>query len=168
MAFFTKDRALTLDIGASRIVLAEFTSLRSGTPELVNYGIESLGMETETEADASAYIVSTIREIMREHNIKPAPVLLTISGQTVFPRYVKLPPVARDKIMSIISYEAEQNVPFPIEEVVWDYQLIDGDEGGELNVMLVAVKKEHVIGLTDCVVAAELDPEIVDVAPMAL
>jgi len=168
MALFNRDRVLTLDIGASRIVLAEFIAHKSGTPELVNYGIEPLGMETESETDASAYIVSTIREIMRDHNIKPAPVLVAISGQTVFPRYVKLPPVTRDKVMSIIRYEAEQNVPFPIEEVVWDYELIDGGEGDELNVMLVAVKKEHVISITDCVVAAGLDPEIVDVAPMAL
>lgn len=168
MAFLNRDRVLTLDIGASRIVLAEFASLKSGAPELVSYGIEPLGMEPESETDASAYIVSTIREIMRDHNIMPAPVLVTISGQTVFPRFVKLPPVTRDKVMSIISYEAEQNVPFPIDEVVWDYELIDGGEGDEFNVMLVAVKKEHVTSLTDCIVAAGLDPDIVDVAPMAL
>lgn len=168
MALFDTDRVLALDIGASKVVLAEFAAHKSGAPELVNYGIETLGIEPDSDTDPSAYIVSTIREILRDRDIKPAPVMVAISGQTVFPRYIKLPPVARDKVMSIVSYEAEQNVPFPIEEVVWDYEVIEGDEGGELNVMLVAVKKEHVTAIADCVVAAGLDPEIIDVAPMAL
>ena len=167
MAMFDRNRVLTLDIGASKIVLAEF-STKGGRPELINYGIDHLGLHPDEETDPSAYIVSSIRDIMREHDIKPAPVLMTISGQAVFPRYVKLPPVTRDKIMQIVNYEAEQNVPFPIDEVVWDYQLIEGDDGDELNVMLVAVKTDRVTTLTDCVTAAGLEPEIVDVAPMAL
>jgi type IV pilus assembly protein PilM len=167
MALFDKNRILTLDIGASKVVLAEY-NVKSGTPELVNYGIERLGVRPDEETDSSAYIVSAIRDIMRDCGMKPGPVLFTISGQAVFPRYVKLPPVKRDKIMQIVNYEAEQNVPFPIDEVVWDYQLIPGDDGEELNVMLVAVKTDRVTMLTDCVIAAGLDPEIVDVAPMAI
>ena len=167
MALFDKNRILALDVGASKVVLAEY-SVVSGIPELVNYGIERLGVHPDEETDSSAYVVSAIRDIMSNRGIKPGPVLITISGQAVFPRYVKLPPVKRDKIMQIVNYEAEQNVPFPINEVVWDYQLISGDQGDELNVMLVAVKTDRVTTLTDCVIAAGLDPEIVDVAPMAI
>ena len=67
----------------------------------------------------------------------------------------------------IVQYEAEQNVPFPMDEVVWDYQLL-GDTPEETNVILVAVKIENITSLTDCAVAAGMEPEIVDVAPMAL
>jgi type IV pilus assembly protein PilM len=164
---FKSDRILTLDIGASKVVLAEFQAARSGVPELVKYGIGSLDVGGEWEADTSAYIVSTIRDLLREQRIKPAPVLMAVSGQSVFPRYVKLPPVGQDKIMQMVHYEAEQNVPFPINEVVWDYQLVSGDVA-ELNVMLVAAKIENIKRLTDCVEAAGLEPEIVDAAPMAL
>ena len=76
--------------------------------------------------------------------------------------------MARDKLLQIVRYEAEQNVPFPINEVVWDYQLIGGHTEGDINVLLVAVKVESVAGLTGCVEAAKLEPEIVDAAPMAL
>lgn len=165
---FKSNRMLALDIGASKLVIAEFIVGKAGVPELVNYGIGRLGLDANAETDSSAYIVSTIREIIRENGIRPAPLLMTVSGQTVFPRYVKLPPVARDKIMQIIRYEAEQNVPFPIEEVVWDYQLLGDEAEDEVNVMLVAVKTDNVAMLTDCVVAAGLEPEVVDVAPMAL
>jgi len=89
-------------------------------------------------------------------------------GFHVFSKFVKLPPVDSGKVDQIVQYEAEQNVPFPIEEVVWDYLLISTDEDGGLNVMLAAVKIENVKRLTDCVQAAGLEPEIVDVATMAL
>ena len=163
-----KNRILTLSIGASKLVLAEFLAAKSGIPELLNYGIGNLGIEPEQEVDSSAYIVSAIRDVMSQQNIKPAPLLMTVSGQAVFPRYVKLPPVSRDKILQIVQYEAEQNVPFPIEEVIWDYQVISTAADGGFNVMLAAVKIENVKRLTDCVQAAGLEPEIVDVATMAL
>lgn len=164
---FKPSRILALDIGASKLALGEF-SVKSGTaPELLNYGVSRLESEPDSEGDTSAFVVAALRDLMRENGIKPAPLMMTVSGQAVFPRYVKLPPVTRDKVFQIVSYEAEQNVPFPIDEVVWDYQLIE-EEGGEQNVMLVAVKIENVKSVTDCVLAAGLEPETVDAAPMAL
>ncbi len=165
---FKSDRLLALDIGASKLVLSEFRATKSGVPQLMDYAVGQLDIGSDWEADTSAYIVSTIREMMRERRMKPAPLVMCVSGQAVFPRYVKLPPVGRDKVMQMVHYEAEQNVPFPIEEVVWDYQLVSGLGSDELNVMLVAAKIESIKRLTDCVQAAGLEPEIVDVAPMAL
>lgn len=167
---FKSNRLIALDIGASKVVVAEFNVARAGMPELVSYGIGPLEAEGSTEADLSAYIVATIRELMRSRGIRPAPVYMSISGQTVFPRFVKLPAVSREKLLPIIRYEAEQNVPFPIDEVVWDYQILGGEQAAhdDVSVMLVAVKTENVTRLTDCVVAAGLEPDVVDVAPMAL
>ncbi|MFC1497009.1 type IV pilus assembly protein PilM [Verrucomicrobiota bacterium] len=164
---FKTDRIIALSIGASKLVLADFSVPKTGGPELLNYGVGKLEVDPEDATDESAFIVSAVRTLMHEHNIKPAPLLMTISGQSVFPRFVKLPPVSHDKVDQIVRYEAEQNVPFPINEVVWDYELID-TEGGEFSVMLVAVKTENVTKLTDCVVATGLEPEIVDVASMAV
>jgi len=161
------DRILSLDIGNSKLVLAEFRLSGVKNLELVNYAISPLGFDPETTTDSSAYIVSGIRDAMRVSGIRPGPVALSVSGQMVFPRYVKLPPVTPDKIAQIVKYEAQQNVPFPIDEVVWDYQLV-GQETGELSVLLVAVKGDLVKNLTDCVEAAGLDPVLVDVSPLAL
>ncbi|MDD5707701.1 MAG: type IV pilus assembly protein PilM, partial [Kiritimatiellae bacterium] len=165
---FASDRILALNIGASKLALAEFKVRAGQAPELNQYGVAELGIEPDSETDPSAYIVSAIRDLMRERGIRPAPLLMTLSGQAVFPRFVKLPPVARDKIRQMIEYEAEQNVPFPIGEVVWDHQLIGTADAGEQSVMIVAVKTDNVSELTDCVLAAGLEPEIVDVAPLAL
>lgn len=165
---FNSDRILALDIGSSKLVLAEFLPLKPQGVELLKYSVIPLGIDFENTPDPSAYIVASLRDALRENGIRPGPVAVSISGgQMVFPRYVKLPPVASDKIAQIVRYEAQQNVPFPIEEVVWDYQLI-GQESGELSVLLVAVKGDAVKNLTDCVEAAGLDPLLVDVSPMAL
>jgi type IV pilus assembly protein PilM len=160
------ERILTLDIGSSTLTLAEFAAIGEGELQLLSYSTTDLGLEPGSDADPSAYVVSAIREVMRENNIRPGNVLVSVPGKDIFPRCVKLPPVTRDKIDQIVKYEAQQNVPFGIEEVVWDYQLMQG--GGGQSVMLVAIKTEIVQKLADCVRAAELDPEIVDVAPMAL
>jgi Tfp pilus assembly PilM family ATPase len=58
----------------------------------------------------------------------------------VFSKFVKLPPVEASKVTQIIQYEAQQNVPFPLAEVVWDYQILGTTAGGELEVLLVAIK----------------------------
>jgi type IV pilus assembly protein PilM len=161
------DRILALDIGASKLVLGEFVPVKPSGLELVRFATAPLGVDPDREADVSAYVVSAIRDMIREHGFRPGRVSMSISGQVVFPRYVKLPPVTPEKIAQIVRYEAQQNVPFPIDEVVWDYQLV-GQESGELSVMLVAVKTDVVKNLTDCVQAAGLEPDLVDVSPMAL
>ena len=162
-----QDRILALDIGASGLKMAEFAALKSGGIELTKFGVASLGIDPQSEADRVTYIVTTIKEVMQDRGIKPGPVLLSVSGQSVFSRFVKLPPVDKEKVYQIILYEAQQNVPFPIEEVVWDYQLIGG-VGGEIDVMLAAIKAEIIEELTDSVESASLVPDLVDVAPMAL
>jgi type IV pilus assembly protein PilM len=164
---FSSERILALDIGASKLVLAEFSQMKGGGIELLNYGSAPIGLDPDATTESSAYIVTGIRELMRAHAIHPGKVSLSISGQNVIPKNVKLPPVAKDKIGQVVRFEAQNNVPFPIEEVVWDY-LLTGEEDGQLSVLIVAVKEELVAKITDCVMAAGLDPEIVDVSPLAL
>ncbi len=166
---FGAERILALDIGSSKIVLAEFKVAGAQSLELVNYAVSPLGIDPESTTDVSAYIVSGIRDAMRSSNIRPGPVSISVtgSGQMVFPRFVKLPPVTPDKISQIVKYEAQQNVPFPIDEVVWDYQLV-GQDSGELSVLLMAAKEDLIKNITDCVEAAGLEPMLVDVSPLAL
>lgn len=165
---FSSDRILALNVGAGKIVLAEYLVKSGRPPELLNYGTVDLGVDPETDTGSAELIVSAIREIMKTRGIRPAPLMLSLSGQVVFPRFVKLPAVGHEKLLQMIQYEVEQNVPFPIEEIVWNYQFIGDASSGEQNVMIVAAKTENVREITDSVLAAGLEPEIVDVAPMAL
>ena len=161
-----KKPILTLDIGSHSLKLAEFVDVKGGL-EMTRYAVSELGVDPQSDADRSQYIITTIHDLIRESGCKPGPVQVSISGHAVFSRFVKLPPVEPEKVYQIIQYEAQQNVPFPMNEVVWDYQLISGNNG-DVDVMLAAIKSDIIASLTDCVRFTGLTPNLVDVAPMAL
>jgi type IV pilus assembly protein PilM len=161
-----KKPILTLDIGSHSLKLAEFVDVKGGL-EMTRYAISDLGVDPQSDADRSQFIITTIHDLIRESGCKPGPVQVAISGHSVFSRFVKLPPVEPEKVYQIIQYEAQQNVPFPMNEVVWDYQLISGNNG-DVDVMLAAIKADIVGGICDCVRFTGLEPNLVDVAPMAL
>ena len=161
-----KTPILTLDIGSHSLKLAEFVDVKGGL-EMTRYAVSDLGVDPQSDADRSQYIITTIHDLIRESGCKPGPVQVAISGHAVFSRFVKLPPVEPEKVYQIIQYEAQQNVPFPMNEVVWDYQLISG-ASGDVDVMLAAIKSDIIAGICDCVRFTGLQPNLVDVAPMAL
>ncbi len=166
MSLFGPKRVLAIDIGASDLKMAEFRGSATGL-ELLNIAVRPLGLEPDNEIEMPLAIVDAIQSVMKDKQLAPAPTALSIMGPSAFLRLVKLPPVKPKLVFQTIQYEAQQNVPFPIDEVVWDYQLI-GSSPVELDVMLVAVKTEIVQTLTDCAEAAGLPTELVDVAPVAL
>ncbi len=166
MNLWRSGRVLAMDIGAGELKIAEFTRGRGGW-ELTHLAMQPMAIEPGSDADPSLAIIGALQDLMKGKKLRPAPVVLSVTGQSAFLRLVKLPPVKRSKLRQTIQFEAQQNVPFPINEVVWDYQLM-GTSQHELNVMLVAIKTELVAALTDCVEAVGLEVELVDVAPMAL
>ena len=166
---FSSDKVHILGVGAGKLVLAEFNVKPGQAPELRNYVLGDLGITPESETDATAYISAEFARMSAQLGMHGgATVWVALSGQVVFPRFVKLPPVAKDKLQSMIQYEAEQNVPFPISELVWDYSFIGAAESGEQYAMIVAAKNENVAAVTDCVTRAGFEPRVVDVAPMSL
>jgi type IV pilus assembly protein PilM len=159
---------LALDIGASTIKVGEFQAAKGQGLRLTNFNYAELGIDPEHEENRKTLIVSTVRNVIRERNIKARSVVFSVSGQSVFTRFVKLPPVDESKVAQIIQYEAQQNVPFPIDEVIWDYQLLGSNPQGELEVVLLAIKSDIIEELTEGVESSGLRTDIVDVAPMAL
>src|SRR6267378_5356188 len=105
---------------------------------------------------------------LAEFQIRHEAVNYAVPAQSVFARFVKLPAVEEEKIERIIAFEAQQNVPFPIDEVVWDYQLVGGGTDEQIQVVLVAIKADLLEGLNASVESAGLRTSIVCVATMAL
>lgn len=162
------DRILALNVGAGHVSLGEFKIATGKQPVLQRYGIAPLGLDPDSEMDPSGFIIAAIGDLMKSSGIKPGPLMMAVSGQMVFPRFVKFPAIAPDKLRAMIQTEAEQNVPFPIDELTWDCQMIGADEMGEQNAMIVAAKTDGIVALTNSIGAARLEPEIVDVAPLAI
>ena len=163
---FSSDRILTLNVGAGKITVAEY-QVRSGSqPELLRYGMAPAG--TSADGTSAPELSGALRALMKANGIRSAPLVVALSGQVVFPRFVKLPAVGADKLLQMVEYEVEQNVPFPMDEIVWNHQYIGDDSTGEQSAMIVAAKIESVREVTDQLTDAGIEPEIVDVAPMAL
>lgn len=162
------DRILALNVGSGHLALGEFKIAAGKPPVLLRYGVAPLGLDPDSEMDASGFIIAALDELMKNCGIKPGPLLMAVPGQTVFPRFVKFPAIAQDKLRGMIQSEAEQNVPFPIDELTWDYQMIGSADLGECNAMIVAAKTESIVSLTNSIGAAKLEPEAVDVAPLAI
>ena len=160
-------RYLTLDIGASAVKLAEFEGGKGGLT-LVNYGIAALAAPLDA-GNAGALLSPALLEIVREKGIKPGPVAISISGQMVFPRFASIAAAGgAEKFDQMIRFEIEQNIPFPIDEMICDRQVLGDNENGEKNVMIVAAKTDQVEDIAAAIRGAGFTPELVDVSPIAI
>jgi type IV pilus assembly protein PilM len=159
---------LAVDFGAGSLKLAEFEINEAGGLRLKQYGLKPLGAEGAQETAREAAILKALQEMLAEKGIKAKSVNVCAPGFHVFSKFVKLPPVDASKVTQIIQYEAQQNVPFPLEEVVWDYQILGSAASGELEVLLVAIKADIVEGLFRVTETAGLKLQLTDVSPAAL
>src|SRR5208282_4154790 len=126
------------------------------------------GAEGVQEATREKVIQKALQDLIAERGIKARNVNVCAPGFHVFSKFVKLPPVEASKVTQIIQYEAQQNVPFPLAEVVWDYQILGTAPGGELEVLLVAIKADIVEGLFRVAAKAKLKLNLCDASPAAL
>jgi type IV pilus assembly protein PilM len=161
-------RIVSLNLGSQTLGLAEFHTQPNGGLILAGYRLREIPVDPSAEMDRYRQISEALPALMRELRIKAGPADYAVSGQSVFARFVKMPSVDQDKIERIIAFEAQQNVPFPIEEVVWDYQLVGTRDADKIEVVLVAIKADLLEGINAAVEMAGLQTTRVDVATMAL
>src|ERR1041385_1716232 len=159
---------LAVDFGAGSLKAAEFEVNEAGGLRLKQFAIKSLGLEGSQETKREAVLLKALQDVIAEKGIKAKEVNVCAPGFHVFSKFVKLPPVDPGKVTQIIQYEAQQNVPFPLQEVVWDYQILGTTPGGELEVLLVAIKADIVEGLFRVAESAKLRLQLCDVSPAAL
>ena len=160
-------RLITLNIGSQTIRLAEFRVQPHGGLVLLDHRLREISADPGGE-EMRGQIAVAVREMMAELHIKHGSVNYALPAQSVFARFVKLPAIDQEKLEKIISFEAQQNVPFPIDEVVWDYQLVGGGLGEQVQVVLVAIKVDLLDDINAGVEEGGLHTSTVDVAPMAL
>ena len=166
---FSPDRILTLDVGASKILLGEFSLKGPSAPVLLNYAEAGRDPVAAASENGLSLLAPTVREMMAASGIKPAPLHLMLSGQAVFPRFVKLPGATEDMVDQLVSAEAAESLPFPLDQVVWDYQALgDANGTGELDALIVATKSETAADAAALAEGAGLPLAVVDAAPLAL
>lgn len=144
-----------------------FSVGRGGALALEHLAFTSLPGDPGTDVVRSGQVLAGLEELARASAPK-VPVRYAVSGHIVFTRFVKLPAMGEGKVDQIVEFEAQQNVPFPISEVIWDYQLFSDAATGDTEVALVAIKADVLNQLNEQIEDAGFVPESVDVSPMAL
>ncbi len=157
-----------LNLGSQRVGGAVFGRSRSGELLLKQVDFAEMHGDPGAEATRLPQLRLAVLELAEKLKLKGRPVWYSIAGHVVFTRFVKLPPFEDDKADQIVEFEARQNVPFPINEVTWDYEFIGDKTGPEREVALVAIKSDALNDINEQIEELGIKVAGVDLAPLAL
>lgn len=157
---------VALNIGSQRISMAVFEVSKTGGLVLKSYDSETIVADPAMDATRISQTRVAIADLAQRLKVGKTKARYAISGQSVFTRFVKLPPIQDDNIEQLVTFEAQQHVPFPLNEVVWDYELIEG--AADKEVVIVAIKSDALDEINSAVNDSGLGTAEVDVAPMSL
>ncbi|HYF35328.1 MAG TPA: type IV pilus assembly protein PilM, partial [Prosthecobacter sp.] len=158
---------VVLNLGSQRLSGAVF-SKTGGDLVLKRYAFVDMTGDPTVDASRIPQLRIGVQELVDKLRVKKQSVWYAVAGHSVFSRFVKLPPVQPDRVAQIVEFEARQNVPFPINEVIWDYEFVSPPGSGEIEVVLVAMKADALNEINDQVASAGLTTAGVDLAPMAV
>ncbi len=162
-------KTIAIDIGSFSLKMAEFTTTKSGQITLNRYGISEMGIDPNKEENALPFIANAIKKLSKETGIKGGDAHLSFSSHTSFLKFIKIPPVEQAQLEDILKFEAQQNVPFPLDEVVWDFQLLMGKKtDGDIDTVLAAIKNDQIEAHTANLRKLDFKPTSVDLSPLSL
>src|SRR5499427_3635724 len=157
-----------LDIGSSSIKAVELKSTKAGY-ELVSFGMESLAPDTVVDGAImdAPQVANAISKIFDAERIKTKNVATSVSGHSVIVKRVPLPLMTEEELYDRIPSEASQHIPFDIADVNLSYQLLESMDS-QMDVLLVAVKKDKILNHTNVLAQAGKAPVVVDIDAFAL
>jgi type IV pilus assembly protein PilM len=159
---------VVLNLGSQWVRGAVFGRTSGGELVLKKYESAELMGDPSIDATRIPQFKVAIAELSNSLKLKGSSGWYSIAGHSVFVRFVKLPPVSGDKVDQIVEFEARQNVPFPINEVSWDYEFTNTEDVGEREVAIVAIRLDALNDLNDQVAGAGIKTKGVDLAPSAI
>jgi type IV pilus assembly protein PilM len=173
VALFGKKKGLVgLDIGSSAIKAVELKAGGKGGAEyqLVNIGLEPLPPEAIVDGAImdSGAVIDAIQRVFSAQKIKTTDVATSVSGNAVIVKKISLPQMSQEELAESIHWEAEQYIPFDIQDVSIDYEVVGEGSGGNMDVLLVACKKDKISDYSSAITQAGKNPALVDVDVFAL
>jgi len=134
--------------------------------DCIEYNLTS----SDNEQERDAAIRQALTTFLGRHDVSKEDVLVCAPAHSALVRFIKLPPVDKKNLKNIVRYEAHQQIPFPLEEVIWDYQAIDRGfvPGEEVEVGIFAMRKELIHRFLSNLMLVNLEPTHFQVAPIAV
>ncbi len=166
----TEKAVVGLDIGSSSIKAVELKKTRAGLV-VAHLGIEPLASDIVVDSMIvdSGSVANAVSKIFTDSAIKAKAVATSVSGHSVIVKPVKMPSMPDEDLANVIQTEAAQYIPFDISDVNIDYQILSEDLAApEMDVLLVAVKRDKILNYTNALQLAGRQPSIVDIDVFAL
>lgn len=171
MKFGKKEHLIGLDIGSRTIKAAEVVETKKGR-SLKRFGMADIqpGLIEDGAINEPEEVAEAIRGLFKSYNLREKNVAISIGGYSVIVKKINVQTMAEDQLQETIHFEAEQYIPFDISDVNLDFQILGPNENNpnQMNVFLVAAKKEMVNDYINLVNLAGLNPCIIDVEAFAL
>jgi len=168
---FSGKGSIGLDLGSSYIKTVKLREVK-GSYELELFDIHPLPPELIVDGSIidSLRLVESIKEMVKRAGIRTKATVTSISGHSsVIIKRISLPEMSEEELSESIKFEAEQYVPFDIEDVTLDFQILGPkEEPGQMDVILVAVKKDIINEYVSVIREAGLNPIIMDIDSFAL
>ncbi len=164
-----EDAVWGIDIGRSSLKAIRMHKLRD-TVEITGVDVIDYYGSSE-EQPSTAEIRQALAQFRQRNKVKAGDIIaIAVPGYAAFTRFIKLPPVEDKKIGDVVKYEAAQQIPFPLSDVIWSFQKVDRkyEPGEEIDVGIFAIREEIVMNLLADFDAAKLHADIITIAPLAL
>ncbi len=128
---------------------------------------------SQPDADPEELISQALDTFLSRNEIKGDVIAISVPGQTSLARFIQLPPVQSNRVPEIVKYEAKQQIPFALEDVIWDYQPLGGgiEEGGymlDAEVGIFAMKRDQVLKTLKPFIDRKVEVELIQIAPLGL
>jgi len=157
-----------IDLGQCALKAIRLRAAGDKVEALDHVHIEHGRILSQPDVDRPALIAESMNKFLDKHDLSNEIIVVGVPGQHTLARFTKLPPVDKKKVPEIVRYEAQQQIPFDMDEVIWDYQHFDDPEGVETEVGIFAMRRElmreHLRYLSD----RNLEPALVQASPLAL
>jgi type IV pilus assembly protein PilM len=161
-----------LDIGSGSIKVCQLRPSKRGSYQLSAFGMVQLPPEAIVDGALmnSTAVVDGIQELFTSQKIKHREVATSVSGHSVIIKKINLPQMSPEELEESIQWEAEQYIPFDINDVNIDVQILNTEstQAGQMDVLLVAAKKDMVNDYTEVITSAGLTPVVVDIDAFAV
>ncbi len=161
---------LAIDAGAANLKVALFDPQSNGTLTLARYEVVSLGQRGLDEPDRTELLKETLQELFDRHEIRAKGLEANVCAPSYqcFTKFLRTPAVEGSKVGQIVQYEAASQVPFPLDEVEWGFEVMGTADTGELDVMLMALREEVIESLSTVCNDLGIRLSVVDGSPAAL
>lgn len=148
-------KAMKVQVAGEGVELAEFDV------------IEHDGILSQAGPEANAMVRSAIEKFLSKHDVKNTKVVVSVPGQQTLTRFIKMPPVEPKKIPDMVKYEAGQQIPFDMDEVVWDYQVFQEKDSPDIEVGIFAIRRELIRNHLAQFTELGIEPVVAQAGPMA-